>query len=500
MEDQKMKNSKKTISKYGVYTIVLSLLILLALIAINLLVSLLPSGVRRIDATGLGLSELSDVSVDYLKSLNTDVTIAHICIYGKEEDTVTDLIEKYGEISDKIRTVQVDPAVDPSFAAKYTDINLDNNSVIVVSEKRAKVIEYNDLFTFALYYADSSGNYIPQGEMNYSDFTEFYNYYSSYFGTYYSYDTLFSGENAITSAIDYVVSDSLPTYYTLTGHGEAALPDSLIKDIELDNVGISELSLISSSVPDDASGIIIYDPYTDISDQECTKIRNYLSGGGTLILLTDTEYLDLPNIMSLAADYGLEAEQTYLCETTKYIGQIYMIVADSSDASTALGISGYSVVLPLAHPIKINEDAQTSALAYLEFFKTSENAYTVEEFSDGENDGYDRSDAGTRDIGVLATAETDGNVSHFLWISSPGYLSEEINSYSVGGNYVYFLAMLEQLTGKINSLAPISKIMVEPSLIMNSAQTYFWTVFLCVALPSAFIIAGAIVIRKRRQR
>ena len=48
------------------------------------------------------------------------------------------------------------------------------------------------------------------------------------YGSFYSYDynTSFDGEGAITSAIDYVVSEEFPQLYNLEGHGEAALPTS----------------------------------------------------------------------------------------------------------------------------------------------------------------------------------------------------------------------------------------------------------------------------------
>lgn len=496
-----MNTQKKTrFSKFGMYSIILTLVFLLILIAVNFLVSLLPSGIKRIDTTSLGLTELSDVTKDYLKKLDGEITIAHICIYGEEDATVSDLLAKYGESSSNVKIKQVDPAVDPSFTVKYTADTLENNSVIIIGEKRSKVIDYNDLFTFALYYAESNGNNVLQGEMSYSDFMTFYNYYSSYFGTYYSYDTLFAGENAITSAIDYVTSDTLPTFYTLTGHGEASLPESLVKDLGHDNIDVKELSLITSSIPDDCSGIIIYSPYSDISAAEYQTLKDYISASGKIILLTDKENLDLPNLMTLMSDYGLHAEQTYICESTLYIGQIYMLVADSGGASSLLRINGYNAVMPLAHPIIIGDKSSDSGIAYIELFKTSENAYTVGEFTDGENEGYDDSNKQVYTTGVLASVDNGEGTSHILWISSPGFISDEVNNYSVGGNYVYFLSLMEKLTNKSSSLALASKTMVEESLIMTAPQSYFWTVVVCALIPGAFFAAGIITVVRRKRR
>ena len=48
----------------------------------------------------------------------------------------------------------------------------------------------------------------------------------------YTYSTSFDGEGAITSAIDYVVTEDLPQLYVLEGHGEAELPSTFSDQLE----------------------------------------------------------------------------------------------------------------------------------------------------------------------------------------------------------------------------------------------------------------------------
>ncbi len=114
---------KKSANKnqYGTFVIIVSTLLILLTLCINLLALQLPSSIRRIDLTDLKLSKLSNETVDYLKVLSDEITIAHICITGEEEETISDMLEKYAECSDKIKIKQVDPAVNPSFVAKYSD-------------------------------------------------------------------------------------------------------------------------------------------------------------------------------------------------------------------------------------------------------------------------------------------------------------------------------------------------------------------------------------------
>lgn len=61
--------------------------------------------------------------------------------------------------------------------------------------------------------------------------------------TTYSYKTSFDGEGAITSAINYVTSDTHPKIYTLEGHGEADLPSTFSSQIERENYETDAISL-----------------------------------------------------------------------------------------------------------------------------------------------------------------------------------------------------------------------------------------------------------------
>ena len=491
-----MKNSTKKL-RYGSFAILISALLILIALGINLLISLLPSDILRIDLTELKLAELSDVTRDYLASLSEDVTIYHVCITGEEEETVSDLLTKYGEASKKISVKRIDPAVRPSFVSQYSDDTLENNSLIVVSGKRAKVVDYYNMFTFDLYYTDDSGNQVHQGEMSYADFQTFYQYYSDYFGAYYTYDTLFAGEAVTTSAIDYVTTDNLPKVYTVSGHGESELSSSLLAGIALDNIDCRELSLSASGIPDDADCVIINAPLTDISENESSCLSDYLKKGGNLILFTDPEHLELPNLLAVTKDYGLGCETGYICESTRYLGQAYMVIADVTVAAQTLGISGYATVMPLSHPLTYTK---TENVAYLEMFSSSDQAFITKEISDGENDGEAGLEKGRYLMGIMASSSAEnGKASRIMWFSSSSFASDEINNYSTGGNYTYLLSLIEKMTGKTSSLSIASKDFVEPSLIISFAQVCFWTAVFCVVIPLSVLGICLYFYRKRRK-
>ena len=77
----------------------------------------------------------------------------------------------------------------------------------------------------------------------------------------YTYNTSFDGEGAITSAIDYVVTEVLPQLYVLEGHGEAEPPATFSEQTEKENIETQGLPLLTVDAAGnlvDAAGNIVY--------------------------------------------------------------------------------------------------------------------------------------------------------------------------------------------------------------------------------------------------
>ena len=98
---------------------------------------------------------------------------------------------------------------------------------------------------------------------------------SAYYSTG-SVSRSFDGEGQITSAIDYVTTETLPQVYLLSGHGEAALSDAFYGQLERANYEtVSDFSLLNvDAVPEDCSALIINAPTSDISDEELSLLRS----------------------------------------------------------------------------------------------------------------------------------------------------------------------------------------------------------------------------------
>ena len=218
-------------------------------VAVNVFANELPEKAKSVDLTSQNLYTLTDDSVNLVKDLKQDVTLYVLSSEKSADDTVARTLSNYEDASSHIKVEYIDPAVSPNFYASYTDTAPSDGSIIVVSGNTSKVVSSSDLYQY---------------DIDYSTYTQ----------TKSAYD----GEGQLTSAIDYVTSDTLPKLYTLTGHDEASLSDTLTSQIEKENIDIEELNLVTSeAVPDDANCLMIDGPQKDITADEKDRIRQHLA-------------------------------------------------------------------------------------------------------------------------------------------------------------------------------------------------------------------------------
>ena len=236
---EKMPLNKKYL-RNGSYSTLLIVIFVAIVVVINMIVGKLPSKYTQIDISDQQLYSIGDETKKVLNNLDKDVTIYQIAQSGSEDETISNLLQKYADESKHVKVELKDPVVSPKFVSEYTSDQVSSNSLIVVCGDRNKVVNYNDMY---------------ESTMDYNT---------------YSYQTTgFDGEGQITSAIAYVTTENLPVLYTLEGHGEKELDSTIKEDIEKANMEIKTLNLISEgSVPDDAACLLIDSPSSDISEDE----------------------------------------------------------------------------------------------------------------------------------------------------------------------------------------------------------------------------------------
>lgn len=465
------KNKNRIALKGGTYSLLVTLIVLAILIVVNVLASILPGNLTKYDISSTKLYSITSNTKAVVNALKKDVKIYWIVQADKEDDVIENLLEKYESLSDHIEVVKKNPDVYPTFTDKYTSEEVPNNSLIVECGDKNRYISYNDI-------------YVTQTD-----------------ATGYSSSSSFDGEGAITSAIDYVISDKLPKIYVLEGHGEAELPETFSKQIERENMQTESFSLLNEDkVPEDADAILIYAPTSDISAEEKEILADYVANGGKMMVAAGpTENGSLTNLYSLLSDYGVETTDGIVVEEDREhyaFQQPYILLPDlqSSDITDPLIEENYYAILPIAQGLTVKDTAGRVT----ELLTTSDTAFSKKAGYNLET--YEKEEGDTDGPFALAVSIDADNDGQIVWFSSSLFLEDMYNSYSSGANLDMGMNALSSLVGERDAVSIRSKSLNYNYLTIDESTSSLLKTMMIGVFPLAFIVTGIVVIVRRRRK
>ena len=457
----------------GSYSLMVSAVVLAILIVVNIFASSLPSRLTKYDISSSKLYSITSNTKVVVNALEQDVTIYWVVQSGEEDDVIENLLSKYDSLSEHIHIVKKNPDVFPTFTAQYTDKTVRNNSLIVECGEKSRYIAIDDIYL---------------GEVN------------PYTGTYSSTD--FDGEGAVTSAIDYVVSEELPQLYLLEGHGEAELPASLREQIEKENMETNPLSLLTADeIPEDADCVVVYCPSSDISPEEKDMLADYASQGGTLLVIAGpVEEGILENLYGLLADYGVEAQEGIVVEEDRehYAFQApYVLLPDmNSHAITdSLIEESYYPIMPVALGLTGGENFDGEHVTAL--LTTSDLAFSK---LDGYGlTTYEREDGDVGGPFALAVSISTAGEGGIVWFTSSNFLEDLYNAYSSGANMDLAMNALSSLIGESEAIAIRSKSLNYNYLTISDSTASLLKILMIGVFPLAYLGVGIWIVMRRRR-
>ena len=478
-EKRKFKDTvNKKYLKNGSYSSVMIVVFVAIIIVINMIAGNLPSKYTQLDISAEKLYTIGDETKAMLKDLDKDVTIYQIAQSGSEDETISNLLQRYADESEHITVEVKDPVVNPKFVSEYTTDNLSSNSLIVVCGDRNKVINYNNIY---------------QSELDYNT---------------YSYNTTgFDGEGQITSAIAYVTSEDLPILYTLEGHGEQELDSTIKEDVEKANMDIQSLNLLTEgSVPDDASCLLINSPTSDFSDDEKDAIITYLENGGKAMIFSDYTGTEMKNFDAILENYGVKRAEGLVFEgdSQHYAMQMpYYLVptVESTDITSEVASSGYYILMPYAQGIQKTDDVRDT-VNIESLLTTSDSAYSKTDINSGTLEKEDGDVEGPFDLGVSITESVeDGKETHIIYFSTANLLQGEVNQMVSGGNEKLVMAAFSSLVdSETTTTVSIPAKSLEVSyLTLTAYDASFWKICVIGLIPGAFLVIGFMIWLKRRK-
>ncbi len=518
---EKKTENKKNKGRFhrGIYSVGITALVLVGIIAFNVLVSALSNRfMLEYDMTIDKVKTISEENLRYIKEVDTEIDVIMCAeaedyytqgmnyygqnLYGLVEDygqyykQTVELVKKYNSYNSKINVTFIDTQ-DSEFtdiAQKYSDEVIGYGDIIVSAEingsTRYKIIGFADIYEL---YEDTS-----YGEL---------------------YKTvLVQGNNietALTSAITYVTNDREKKVAFLTGHSSEDFSTEYRKMLEINNYEVDVIDdKAITKLDTDYSALFIVGPNRDFLESELSVIADYLDNnekyGTSLVFFADCTAPYLPNFYGFLEEWGIEVSEGKLFQTDVYNCIPYspttfysqVVSADSAMSNgVADCVTGYNIPMNPAFSadgnIKVSKVVATYDTVVNAPVNVSDN---WKGYDDYEQDSY------STVIDSHRTAyDSKSNLleNHVFAFSSVEFIySEYYSNYSSSvGNKKLALKVAERAVGAEDTgISFVTRQITTEGFTtpVTEANANAVLIIFVIAMPVLLIIAGVIVYIRRR--
>ena len=449
-------------------------------VVVNLVVSSLPASLTQIDATKKQLYSLTDDTRQMLSELEDDITIYVLSAQASMDDTLARTLERYGDASSHVTVEYKDPSKYPNFYTTYTDdTSLTRGSMIVVSEKRNKVINYNTIYEGAY---DSSYNWTTTG---------------------------YDGEGKLTSAIQYVTSDDMPVIYEIEGHNETPVSGGFSEVVEKANITLEKINLLQyDAVPEDARAVIINGPTADFSADDAKKIKDYLADGGKALITTTYTDEEMTNFHSILSEYNVSVCEGIVIEndSSRYYQQPDYLLPEIKSSSITSAAGENYIFVPTAQGLTYpkQEEGEEGDISYTELLATSDGAFSktnVTQMITAEKEEGDID--GPFAIGLDVKVNQGGeDKTELIVFSCTRMFADNADAMVAGNNSALFSGAVTELAGDTQADAAVIPVKEydTAALTVPASVMLAGAVFGIIVIPLLLLAAGIVIWVRRRKR
>ena len=440
------------------------------------------------DITKERYTELSGDSVKILKQLDEDIYIYHISQCEQDDIITATLLQNYTRASEYVNCQMIDPGAYPDIIRAFNIPSTSSPYVVITdtdimtgkSARKYTVLPSDALYVFSM-------PYITANNWSAAD------------------DRYYAGEQKITAAIEYIVTDQTKRAVFLNGHCEKTPCTALLEDIANRYYDISQFNFNDRSLDPLHDTLIVISPRSDLADSEYQGLLSFLVAGGQAIFFMDgmsvdnatgeTECLteDLKNFDALLLKYNLSVNNDVVLGknpsfTFKSPVNIIAIPADSNTITGPLSKTNRKPVLSYASSIDLHNTANTTIIKLLE---TDASCYvqTPDELRDGL--GFQSLDkTGSYLVGVISQ-KGDGTI--MLYSSSSLAVSAE--NYKYRANAALFINSLNYMNQNMDSVSIPMKTLFSAAdnayhLNMTNLQKIIYIVIVAGVLPVIAMLFG----------
>lgn len=466
---------------------------LIVVILLNVIVGLLsdrfPS--MNLDLTKNSSNTLSEQAAKVVDGVKQAVTITILATedqtkndqvlsnYGLKYSQVGILAAKMAERNSNIKVQYVDLVKNPTFAADYKSDNLTQGDVIIKSDKRDRVLTYDQLFNIQ-YGQDGS--------------TQTYSLVDS----------------ALASGVNSVIAETLPVVAFDTGHSEQ-LDGTTYKQLLANNsFETKDFNLLTEAIPEKTQMIVLGCPTTDYTEAEIKKLDDFLAstslaGDRSLIVTFDPSQKEMPKFATFLKEWGIGVKQAVVVESdqTKVLGSNASYILSNVDSDVTLnGTSDYGYfTTPQSVPVDILSQS-TSGRATYSLAKSNATCYLV----DSSTKSTDNPAKAAYNTGVLSQGQVKSGdktyKANVIALGSTAMFAQQILGTNALGNSKYVVDLSKYATGTTNAATAVTSVSQQTNvtdITLSAAQsTLLGLGVFTILIPLLIAVAGIVVFRKRR--
>ena len=478
--------SRNTLSTSAFSVSFIAVAMALAVVA-NLAVNALPTKITSVDCSYSKLYSITKDTKNTVEKLSDDITIYVLASKKNKDAQIDNILERYKDLSGHIKISYVNPKNKPYFYKDYTDSAPSNNSLIVVSDKRAKVIDYYDIYDYE---------------------TDYYSYSSELKG--------FDAEGQITSAIQYVTMDAknLPVIYQITGHDETTLGSAFSDVVSKANMTLSSVELLNEeSVPEDASAIIINAPQKDFNKNDAQKVIDYLKKGGKAIIVGMYSEEEMPNFASILDTYGVSFTTGPIADNDAQhyynMGGPLYLLPDVNSSSYTSSLSGGYVYVPVTLGINYPKDSdqsgdtEDSTTVYTSLLDTSDDSVAKNDPNHMQDYGYEEGDdKGPFSVGLAVEDTVDDETTTQIAVFGSPYIFSDEASQMTTNNASLFSDIIGNMVTETESAGSVipEKEYTLSNLTVNGLHAILLGLFATIIIPIMLLAGGIVIFMIRRKK
>lgn len=438
-----------------------------------------------VDLTATGAFEIGSETKALLGALDKAVSINVLASKSEFDGSsylvqARRMIEQYPMYSEYVTLNFVDYASDPTFASKYPDLTLSEGNLIVSSGSRVKQLALAELFNYAY---DNSGNLQVLNSR---------------------------AEEAVTGAIQFVVSDTQARAAIIGGYGVTDMP-ALTSLLEDNNYIVDTVNLSTGEIGDEYDVAVLLAPQTDIDSSALTKLDSFLYNGGaygkTLIYTADVSQKELTGVETFLREWGVEIGDGAVFETVAertYQYQPYYPVADYAEEyyKNMLIDTDTPMLMPLARPLGLAYESRDNRTA--EVLLSFASSAGVRPSDAGED--FTVADATLRgplpaliktSLRVYKGGELTGE-SRVMVAASTSMLEEFAMQNTGLANGEYVLNLFNDVCDRTDVVSIQPKSLAGRTLSVSTGEANTLGIILAGALPLAILAAGIVIWLRRR--